>query len=708
MKTNLKVGARHNKQDMAVIAKAHDAALQIQQHMKELGHGFVPENDSDVVSVAGETTMKTDGLEAEHQNNSGELTTVIALKAESGEMVLEVLGAPFGSPYKDGKDSQGDYFDKRTDIGEKYYPEIPAIYAHGFNPSTRKQMDKPEIIGKAKYDHQDENGHWYHVALDKTSQFAQKIWNAALKGLAKASSGTIDYLVRRDADGHLKRWHVAELTLVDTSEGLNPANPYAIAIPMLKIDYELAGMKIDIKEDELSPEGGGNLPDESESQNSNNNNSEKGNELMITKEQVLAKAAELGLTLTDAEVDALVAANKLPEAPAAAKTASNPVSSMLERLGQEMQAEQAKEEARQREESEISAKLRDLVKNIKRSEPAPASKFGAPALNLKTQQGDDEQKAFWNYMRTGDIGAYKTTRILNEADDEQGAALVPTGFYNKIIEKRDGVSVARAAGAMVLQTDLKVVNIPIENERESAPVLTAESGAAGDGATSVSYDVNTVEPVDTKAVTVYKYTRMIKVSEELINDQKANLETFIGNRLGRAFGLLENTICLTGAAGAVTNSTKGKDATNATSIIAGDILGLYYSLTQPYRNGAVWIMEGATEAAIRQLTGSPFAFVQTPQGNAGNIGIETLVGNQRVFNADDMPSIGASSTGNTGRSILFGNFEFFCIVERQGVAIKRLNERFADEGMVGFLASIRIGCAVTQAEAFQHLLHPTG
>jgi HK97 family phage major capsid protein len=701
-----KTGARHSKSDMAIIAKANDAASQIQQHMRELGHGATENNNGEVI-IPGTTVMKAEGLEESNQNNASVMTTVIALKSVGNEMVLEVLGAPFGSPYKDGKDSQGDYFDKTTDVGEKHYPEIPAIYAHGFNPTTRKQMDKPEIIGRAKYDHQDEHGHWYHVFLDKTSKFAQKIWAAALKGLAKASSGTIDYLVRRDANGHLKRWHVAELTLVDTSEGLQPANPYAIAIPMLKMDYELAGMKIEIKEDELSPEGGGNPSDRGESQNNNNNFSEGKLNMKVTKEQVLAEAAKLNLTLTDAEVDQYVADNKLPEAPAA-KTNANPVASLLERVGQEIQVEQDKEAAKQKEESEITAKLRDLIKGIKRSEPANPAMRGAPALNLKTQQGDDEQKAFWHWMRTGDEGAYKTTRILNETDDEQGLALVPTGFYNKIVEKRDEVSIARAAGSQILQTDLKVVNIPVEKDRELDPVATAESGSGGDGATEYTYDINTVEPVDTLPVTVYKYTRMIRISEELLADQKANLEPFIGSRLGRAFGILENTLFLTGTHGALYGSGLGKGAAAATTIAASDILGLYYGLTQPYRNGAVWVMEGATEAAIRQLTGSPFAFVNTPQGAAGNVGIETLVGNQRVFNADIMPSIGASTSGNVGKSILFGNFEFFCIVERQGVTIRRLTERYAELGEVAFLASIRVGSDITQAEAFKHLLHPTG
>jgi HK97 family phage major capsid protein len=50
---------------------------------------------------------------------------------------------------------------------------------------------------------------------------------------------------------------------------------------------------------------------------------------------------------------------------------------------------------------------------------------------------------------------------------------------------------------------------------------------------------------------------------------------------------------------------------------------------------------------------------------------------------------------------------FYTIGERVGMTVRRLNELYAGTGQVGILASIRVGGAVTQAEAFKHLVHPT-
>jgi HK97 family phage major capsid protein len=150
------------------------------------------------------------------------------------------------------------------------------------------------------------------------------------------------------------------------------------------------------------------------------------------------------------------------------------------------------------------------------------------------------------------------------------------------------------------------------------------------------------------------------------------------------------------------SSTKGKDAAAASAVSAADVLGLYYSLSQPYRDGASWVMRGSTEGAIRTLAGNNFSFGNTPSAQVGAVGLNTLVGNNRVFNSDEIVALSTST-----KSILFGNFNFYTIVQRRGIQIRRLTERFAEVGQVGFLASERVGGVITQAEAFMHLLNPS-
>ena len=53
--------------------------------------------------------------------------------------------------------------------------------------------------------------------------------------------------------------------------------------------------------------------------------------------------------------------------------------------------------------------------------------------------------------------------------------------------------------------------------------------------------------------------------------------------------------------------------------------------------------------------------------------------------------------------VLFGDFSYYWIGDRQGITFKRLNERYADMGQVGFLASKRVDGKLVLPEAVKVL-----
>ena len=63
-----------------------------------------------------------------------------------------------------------------------------------------------------------------------------------------------------------------------------------------------------------------------------------------------------------------------------------------------------------------------------------------------------------------------------------------------------------------------------------------------------------------------------------------------------------------------------------------------------------------------------------------------------------MPEIGAGQ-----KVVMFGDFNFYWIGDRQGITFKRLNERYADMGQVGFLASHRVDGKLVLPEAVKVL-----
>lgn len=172
------------------------------------------------------------------------MTDIIRIKAieQGGEWALEVLGAPYGSPEK--RDADGEYFTPRTEFYLGKAPLPPIAYYHGYTPDGKPQGD-PEIIGQAVKVWTDTDGVWYRVVLDKASDYARRVWDAAQKGMARASSGVAGHLWRKTKSGEITHWLIGELSLFDAEGNRQPANQYAVARPAVKAALHDAGFNLD-------------------------------------------------------------------------------------------------------------------------------------------------------------------------------------------------------------------------------------------------------------------------------------------------------------------------------------------------------------------------------------------------------------------------------------------------------------------------------
>ncbi len=146
----------------------------------------------------------------------------------------------------------------------------------------------------------------------------------------------------------------------------------------------------------------------------------------------------------------------------------------------------------------------------------------------------------------------------------------------------------------------------------------------------------------------------------------------------RAFGTLQHIV--SGAAGAFGAAPENR------------LVDLVHTLRAPYRQGASWVMNAATLAAIRKFKTADGAFLWQPGLAPGQP--DTLLG-YPVVEAEDMPAIAANSL-----SIAFGNFRAgYLIAERSETAI--LRDPFSNKPFVHFYATKRIGGQVSNSEAIK-------
>lgn len=191
-------------------------------------------------------------------------------------------------------------------------------------------------------------------------------------------------------------------------------------------------------------------------------------------------------------------------------------------------------------------------------------------------------------------------------------------------------------------------------------------------------------------LSAYTYSTLVKVSKQLLQDEEVNLIGYLTELLGQRIARATNAALTTGDGsskpnGIITAATVGKTAASATAITHEELIDLYYSVDPSYRMGAscYYMMNDAVHAAVRKL-GLTAAENFNPITFADD-GTMFILGKEVKINQDMASAI---TTGN--KTILFGDFSGYAVRVAGGINVLRMDERYADELNVGFIAYKRV------------------
>lgn len=201
----------------------------------------------------------------------------------------------------------------------------------------------------------------------------------------------------------------------------------------------------------------------------------------------------------------------------------------------------------------------------------------------------------------------------------------------------------------------------------------------------------------------HKLATMIKVSDELLNDSVFDMPSYIAREFARRIGAAEEEAFFTGNGSGkplgVLASTGGAGvgvtAVSATAVSFEEIIDLFYSLREPYRQNSVFIMNDSTVKALRKLKNGTGDFIWQP---STVLGTPDRILNRPVYTSQYMPSLEAGA-----KTVLFGDLTYYWIADREGRQFKRLNELYAATGQVGFLSSERVDGKLVLPEAVKVL-----
>ncbi|WP_100064991.1 phage major capsid protein [Miniphocaeibacter massiliensis] len=310
-------------------------------------------------------------------------------------------------------------------------------------------------------------------------------------------------------------------------------------------------------------------------------------------------------------------------------------------------------------------------------------------LNNPSKKDDNKEysKAFWNTMK-----GHKNPELINSlkvGTDPEGGYLVPDEFERQIIESLEEENILRKI-AKTIQTSYGERLIPVATTKGTASWI-AEEGVYEES--DVAFDQVTLG--------AHKLGTMIKISEELLNDSAFNMEEYIAREFARRIGTKEEEAFFIGDGKGkptgILSEIGGAEVSVTTSagakITFDNLIDLYYSIKEGYRKNSVFLMNEKTLKEIRKLKDTNGQYIWQPSVSAGE---PDKILNRPVYTSSFIPEIAASA-----KTVLFGDFSFYWIADRQGRSFKRLNELYATNGQVGFLGSQRVDAKLILPEAIK-------
>lgn len=310
----------------------------------------------------------------------------------------------------------------------------------------------------------------------------------------------------------------------------------------------------------------------------------------------------------------------------------------------------------------------------------------------KGRASDQYRKTFWNAMKRKNF--YDVNNALQIGTDSEGGYLVPDEFERTLVEALVEENFFRTI-ATVINTSSGDRKIPVVASKGEASWIDEE------GAFPESDDA-----FGQVSISAYKVATMLKVSDELLNDSAFNLEAYISKEFGRRIGAKEEEAFFvgdgTGKPTGIFNASGGAaegTTTSTANITFDDVMDLFYSVKSPYRKKAAWVLNDTTVKALRKLKDNNGNYIWQPSVQAGQ---PDMILNRPYHTSSYVPEVAAGA-----KVMAFGDFSYYWIADRQGRSFKRLNELFAANGQVGFLASQRVDGKLILSEAVKTMMMKT-
>jgi HK97 family phage major capsid protein len=275
---------------------------------------------------------------------------------------------------------------------------------------------------------------------------------------------------------------------------------------------------------------------------------------------------------------------------------------------------------------------------------------------------------------------------------------VPTSFYDQVIEQ------ARLVGPM-LATSTVLNTAGGENLQIPSQAAWSTAAVVGEGTA-----IDESDPIFNSFITLgaYKYSFLVQVSTELLEDSGVDLLGFLANQVGNELGFRVNSGLTVGSG---TGAPKGVVAAAGSGILGGtgvagaftadNLIDLYYSLNGAARMlpGVGWMMNGASIGKVRKLKDTAGQYVFQPALSAD--APDTLLG-KPIF---ENPAVVDTAVG--AKSVIVGHLPSYFVRSVGGIRLDRSDDYAFNAGLVTFRATFRVDGNLPQPSHIKYFIGGT-
>lgn len=310
--------------------------------------------------------------------------------------------------------------------------------------------------------------------------------------------------------------------------------------------------------------------------------------------------------------------------------------------------------------------------------------------------------AFDRFVRSGfgelsteERQALKELRAQGTSPDERGGYTVPTQMLNKIIEQMKAYGgIASVAQILTTSTGQDITWSTSDGTEEEGELL-GENTAASEQDVEFGTAILGAKKLSSK---------IIRVSNELLQDSGVNIEAYLGSRIAQRIGRGEAKYLVKGTGTGSPLQPKGLDASVTGTIDASatfgwkDINALEHALDPAYRNGPKFRLafNDDTLKNLKEMEDAQKRPLWLP--SIAGVAPSTILGMQYVVDQ-------AIDKMEAGKKFIFcGDFDRFILRRVTYMTLKRLVERYAEYDQTAFLAFHRFDCVLEDTSAIKALV----